>query len=263
MGNPFWLEVRKNEVAGISQALVDVYVIEHPCNARLFPNKWTEKLNMPDSQYVSQFKLIGTHDSATGYYRGGAPMVKVQNHNITEQLNMGVRFLDLRIGLTEGDALTMFHGGFYLGVSFNAVVQEMKNFLDSNKEEFIVALIKHEHGDKQATINALEKYVTDNSSYFCLNEQVPKYGDAKGKIVVVTGFQSSLPTLSVSWPDNTTDYTDKTSNQFSVQDNYNGGRVASKLEVAENFIRKRGPVSNKGYNFNFLCIWKKFSQWSK
>ena len=63
--------------------------------------------SLQDSLNIAQINLPGTHDSCA--YRVQFPMLsKCQNTTITEQLNSGIRFLDIRVE-KEGNKLKLVH----------------------------------------------------------------------------------------------------------------------------------------------------------
>lgn len=96
---------------------------------------------LPDSMPLSILSIPGTHDSAA--YNTGIIWARTQDDSITEQLNKGVRYLDLRVGK---DAY-MYHGSIWVGANEGLVthLKEIKTFLNQNPGEFVLIRIKAEN----------------------------------------------------------------------------------------------------------------------
>jgi 1-phosphatidylinositol phosphodiesterase len=104
---------------------------------------------------ITKMAIPGTHDSATGTYNGGIPMVKCQHRTITDQLNLGVRALDIRVGTDSHGVVQTYHGSS-VQVTFNSVLTDINNFLGLNGNEFVILMLKNEHGaDSSIAVNAL------------------------------------------------------------------------------------------------------------
>ncbi len=83
-------------------------------------SKWMEDCN--DEKYLTELSIPGTHDSCTFNYKlingikfinskiGDDPsgLVKCQERSLTEQLERGIRCLDIR-GRHINDGLTIYH----------------------------------------------------------------------------------------------------------------------------------------------------------
>lgn len=89
---------------------------------RLNGKNWMS--GIPDERYLCEINLPGTHDSATAYCKNstgnavklfGHPVfntgeyAKTQSLTLSEQLNAGVRYLDLRLSAKQGELL-LCHG---------------------------------------------------------------------------------------------------------------------------------------------------------
>ena len=109
-----------------------------------------------------------------------------QSLTITEQLNIGIRFLDIRLGI-DG-ILKIYHGdNLALRSSyqpFNDVAQEIYKFLDNNPTETILMSIKNETGDNVSP--HMKAHIDKSSKYWNLNRNATQLNqDVRGKIIVM------------------------------------------------------------------------------
>ena len=63
---------------------------------------------LPDERAVSEIVIPGTHDCASQNAQLGF-ITKCQALDIAQQLNIGARYLDIRLGAVDG-ALKLYHG---------------------------------------------------------------------------------------------------------------------------------------------------------
>lgn len=63
---------------------------------------------LPDKTLLSDITIPGTHDTCA---RSNIPFVRTQYLSVTQQLEAGIRFLDLRCRLLADGDLYMYHGG--------------------------------------------------------------------------------------------------------------------------------------------------------
>lgn len=97
---------------------------------------------IPDSRYIYEINLPGTHDSATAYCKNatdntvklfGLPpfhvekFAKTQSLTLPEQLHAGVRYLDLRFSPKQGELL-LCHGNNDKIAAVNTVVRFLRRF---------------------------------------------------------------------------------------------------------------------------------------
>lgn len=85
---------------------------------------------IPDEFPLSRLTIPGTHDSCA---RSNIPFVRTQYLSISQQLALGIRFLDLRLRRHDNGSLYCYHGGVPLGLpgrlSFDAVMSSVWIFL--------------------------------------------------------------------------------------------------------------------------------------
>jgi len=108
---------------------------------------------IPDERYLCEINLPGTHDSATAYCKNstdnyvqffGRPVfntgkyAKTQSLTLPEQLNAGVRYLDLRLSAKQGELL-LCHGNNEKVAAVNKLLSFLRFFdpasVSRNREE--------------------------------------------------------------------------------------------------------------------------------
>ena len=174
-------------------------------------NNWMTTIG--NEKYLYELTIPGTHDSGAlvdGLYRGTA---KCQNLTIHQQLNAGVRFLDIRCRHLN-DAFVIHHGQVYQKLNFTDVLNAVSGFLGANPNETVLMSVKEEYdaeGNTRTFAETFTTYVNNNPSLWYLGTSVPKLGDVRGKIVLLRRFnESPYPTGrginadGNGWPDDTT-----------------------------------------------------------
>jgi 1-phosphatidylinositol phosphodiesterase len=175
---------------------------------------------------LSALSIPGTHNSPTCHK--ALPSVRCQAVSVKEQLNNGVRFLDLRVQPEnpenpDKDGLILVHSAFPISLTGNKYFRDIVNtvfeFLDANPSETVIMSVKRE-GVGKATDQQLSKilhdhYATDSTRWFT-EDRIPVLGEARDKIVLVRRFalDDSLKGEhggkgwcidAESWPDNCAD----------------------------------------------------------
>src|SRR5688500_6812528 len=96
--------------------------------------------SLSGSSLLSQFSIPGTHNSAARF-EPFAGTAKCQNLTNSEQLNIGIRFLDIRCRHLD-NCFTIHHGSVYQNINFDHVLNSCIEFLNSNPAETIVMIVK-------------------------------------------------------------------------------------------------------------------------
>ncbi len=220
---------------------------------------------------LSQISLPGTHDSAAwGMY---LPATNTQTLSIGDQLRAGVRFLDIRLGLSSG-ALYLYHGSVYLLLSFDDVLGWIDAFLVANPMETVVMSIKNEGTASDDFANVLKsRYIDANPSRYWVSDLVPTVQQAQGKIVLVRrfglpagGFPKGLGLdFSNGWSDNaknaTISYRSRVDPAQSVtghvQDFYDTSDVAAKAQAVGDMLTmaEKGKPTDIFLNFSSAVGW--------
>jgi 1-phosphatidylinositol phosphodiesterase len=180
---------------------------------------------IPDDVLLSQLTIPGTHESCC--LGAGGPLVQCQNRSITDQLNNGIRFLDIRVRRYKS-GFTIHHGPVYQGKTLTDVLNECIPFLRQHPSECIIISIKAEEGNgglfdppppynpTYSTIGETFEKTYTKWYYDNGNEEVPLWyfqddnphlGQVRGRIVLFNRFQDYKEIVGVgpyTWPDNAT-----------------------------------------------------------
>ncbi|EMF0060778.1 phosphatidylinositol-specific phospholipase C domain-containing protein, partial [Enterococcus hirae] len=204
---------------------------------------WMSRLG--DDLRVSQFSIPGTHDSCATH--GVLGIGKEQSLSLPEQLNAGIRYLDIRCKYTNG-TFAIHHGPVYQQLMFGDVLNQVIDFLNKHPKETVFMRVKQEQShvdDKTFNNTFLNHYALDSAwkKYFWNNEgnnkQNPRLKDIRGKIVVlynVAGLNFGL---------------DYAHGIFDIQDEYNAD-YSEKLNAVMNYMNRANTGDiNTGY-INYL-----------
>ncbi|MGH3971956.1 MAG: phosphatidylinositol-specific phospholipase C [Pseudonocardiaceae bacterium] len=112
---------------------------EDPTGELISRSSWMGDIS--DDVQVTALSIPGTHDS--GCIVGPLGLAKTQNLDIPEQLDAGIRFLDIRLAHYQ-DSLLVHHDVIYMGKSYKDVLQICADFLVRHPSETILMLVKEE-----------------------------------------------------------------------------------------------------------------------
>ncbi len=173
--------------------------------------------NVNGALKLSEISMPGSHDTGTQYVT--LPLIgRCQDSSIPQQLDMGVRVLDIRLNTHDdgsgGVALTISHGFLdckerpYLAaesLSFDKVLSDCREFLKAHPTETILMLVKHENGDAtpQQVQDALAKAFGDASDIYTENRN-PSLDEVRGKIILARRYGEAadgLEGLNFCWAD--------------------------------------------------------------
>nr|WP_308365063.1 phosphatidylinositol-specific phospholipase C [Streptomyces sp. ISL-86] len=176
-----------------------------------------------DSTALQRMTIPGTHDSGA---RQGGLYVACQNTSIAEQLDSGIRFLDVRCRVTGG-SFAIHHGSFYQGLMFGEILVACWNFLAAHPSETVLMRLKQEYSEESdATFRAVFDDYLDNRGWrplFRIADTLPALGQTRGKVLLLPD-NGGLPG-GLRYGDG---------NVFDIQDDY----------MAEPFA-KRGKIENQ------------------
>lgn len=160
--------------------------------------------HISDETFISSISIAGTHNSAA-CFKLSAPSVQCQGKSITDQLNHGVRYLDIKLSkdyMSRGENvndLMIVHGKFPVKLSgsykFKKVLDEVYNFLKLNSTETVLISIKFENTmlnwnaqtDEFAKI-LFQKFIAHNRNRWYLSDNIPTLKYARGKAVLLRRF---------------------------------------------------------------------------
>ena len=220
--------------------------------------------NFKDTELLSQLSIPGTHDSGALYepFPGTA---KCQNLTIAEQLNIGVRFIDIRCRHID-NSFTIHHGSVYQNLTFQDVLNTCNAFLDANPTETIIMSVKEEYDPENNTRpfeQTFVSYVNQNFSRWFFGTKIPTLGQVRGKIVLFKRFVTSIPggLDATAWADDTS-FSIGNPAPMRVQDNYNCSSTSEKWTDVSNMLAEAqsglaGTLYvnfSSGYTSNFLGI---------
>ncbi len=172
--------------------------------AAITAKKWMSLL--PDNKQLNEINIPGTHNSAA---KNCNFIAKCQNRTLMDQLNYGIRFLDIRCRHIQ-DRFDLHHGVSYLGIKFDTLQQICKEFLDANPSETIVMSIKpemKERANKWSFDEVFIKYANQMPGLWYMNENIPILKHVRGKIVLLRRFYTSFLPLGIDlsgWRHNNT-----------------------------------------------------------
>ncbi|MGA3162004.1 MAG: phosphatidylinositol-specific phospholipase C [Terracidiphilus sp.] len=171
-------------------------------------HNWMKKI--PDSVNLAELSIPGTHESGALHEPAGGT-AKTQNLSIPQQLDFGIRFLDIRCSVSENEhALLIFHGkqpfAVYQEQNFDDVLNACANFLNANPSETILMRVRNEGENKEEQFCNLfglyEKSMVDvktrRTDLFFPDaslpyKKFPNLGAARGRIVLLRNFGLSWP----------------------------------------------------------------------
>ena len=176
-----------------------IHLLEHShitlyCAAHL--TSWMQYLR--DDLPLSVLSIPGTHNSPTCHR--ALPSVRCQAVPLREQLDNGVRFLDVRVQPENPldpakDGLILVHSVFPISLTgnkyFRELLKDVFSFLDNSPGETVIMSIKRE-GTGNATDAQLSRilkdhYASDMSRWFTA-PRIPELGEVRGKVVLIRRF---------------------------------------------------------------------------
>ena len=212
---------KQSYILGLSIALLSVIISSFallPINksSSKSPDLWMQKVN--DDFLINELSIPGTHDSGALHSIFDVSG-KCQDINIKTQLNIGVRFFDLRLQLVN-DEFKIVHSFVDQNLSFTSVMKDLSSFIRSNSSEFLIISLKKEESDVNSSKSfkdALLDELTNYDDVLCFDSLLPKtLKEARGKIYIIDRYDLSVGISAYSgWVDSST----FTINDLYVQDN--------------------------------------------
>ncbi|MFE7558788.1 phosphatidylinositol-specific phospholipase C domain-containing protein [Kitasatospora sp. NPDC057500] len=148
---------------------------------------------------LHKLSILGTHESCALY--GGGP-TQCQSKSITELLEAGVRFLDVRCVHAHGTwDFPVFHGSVYQETHFADVERACRDFLHAHPSETILMNLQQEINNglvNRTGEEFLERFLDlYDPSVWVFPNSSPKLEDCRGKIVLVRAYD---PASKAGWP---------------------------------------------------------------
>jgi len=166
--------------------------------------------SLPGNKRISELSVPGTHDTMSFY---GGDIVKTQSLPLMEQLNSGVRALDIRCRHYY-DTFTIHHGFVYQNANFDDVLSTVQQFLQAHPNETVLMRVKEEYNAEGTTRAFDDTFTMYKQRYGGLfwnyNSANPTLDQVRGKIVVLQNF-SAKQQVGIPW------------GNLNIQDNYQLG----------------------------------------
>ncbi len=210
---------------------------------------WMASLNNETS--LREVNMPGSHDTMALYSIGDLSG-QCQSLSLKEQLNLGVRFLDIRLKENK-NKLEAVHGIVDQKASFDMVTKTVEEFITNHPQEFLIMSIKEESKAVNSTISfeeSLKTYLTSDI-YLKGNDIPEKVGDVRGKIMILSRYQN--PTIGIpaftGWADSQT-FT--MPNDIFVQDTF---RITSKEQKQDEIVKCFNEAGH-ALKINFLSAYR-------
>ena len=158
-------------------------------------NNWMAGVD--GEKYLYELSIPGTHDSGALHEEWYEIGVQCQSLTIPEQLNAGVRYLDIRCRHLN-NAFVIHHDAYYQHQNFNDVLESVTSFLRANPSETVVMLVKPEYTSEGNTRTFAEtfkayqaEWETRYPNIWYVGTTVPKLVDVRGRIVLLRRFNEA------------------------------------------------------------------------
>lgn len=149
--------------------------------------RWMEALD--DDTLLRNISIPGTHGSTA---RHGGWASENQTLSIRQQLDAGIRFLDLRTRHYY-NTLEMHHGIVYQHINFGSVLDEIVGFLQAHPTETVLIRVKEEasaEGNTRPLEVTVDSYFDKYGKHFHTRaDWDTRLGDLRGKIVMLKEFE--------------------------------------------------------------------------
>ncbi|KAL1838594.1 hypothetical protein VTJ49DRAFT_2490 [Mycothermus thermophilus] len=224
--------------------------------------------NLSSSLPLSALSIPGTHNSPTCHV--ALPSVRCQAVPVVDQLNNGVRFLDVRVSCPPFNSssnnnnpdilpainLSLVHSAFPVALFgrkyLSSLLSTLYDFLAAHPSETILLSLKRE-GTGKGTDADLARFVhchsrAAGSERWYTSPRIPTLGECRGRIVLVRRYglhDSSVPHDEAgidgsAWPDNVADGMCG-SGTIRIQDYYgvgNRGEIQTKIRFAQEGLER-------------------------
>lgn len=184
---------------------------------------------------------------------GGFGYAQNQSLGLTNQLNNGIRFIDVRARYING-VFTIHHGDYYTNSNLGDVFLGIRDFLQEHPSETVIMRLKQEKstlGDDQLNqefqkyFNRFDDIIWENNS----NITNPTLGEIRGKVVILRNFDGSLnEKIGLQYPGN-----------MDIQDQYEGMRAGSKKAAVD--AQLRATSSGKGNGIIYITYLSFTGNW--
>jgi 1-phosphatidylinositol phosphodiesterase len=228
------------------------------------PQDWMEQLS--DDQTLAHVNLPGTHDTGALHY--AALGAQCQTMSIGDQLNAGIRFLDIRCSHRH-DQFFIYHGVTHQLQQFGPDVLDVcSDFLLAHPTETVVMCVKDEGNAMENTRTFTDTFQWYLTTYkagtakapWYIAGSIPAIGEVRSHIVLVRRFASTTVPLGIdasAWPDDTTFVIRTGGATLQVQDEYTTTSVDQKWTAVKAHLdaARAGNPDDWYINFSSAAKW--------
>ena len=206
--------------------------------------------NVDDDTRLTEMSIPGSHDSGAMHSIGDVAG-KCQDLSINNQLDIGIRFFDIRLKLKNNEFVVV-HGPVEQNLEFETVLTDFVSFIEENNSETLIISIKKEAESSNSTLTfdeALIQQLTTYDDVVVFDDTLPEtLGEARGKIYIISRYEDS--TIGIPAYEGWEDSTSFVLNDFYVQDNYKISDVNDKIEdIKKTFTYSSSNVDKLSLNF--------------
>ena len=154
---------------------------------------------------LSSLSIPGTHDTCTQYV-GMSYIFQCQDTSVSEQLENGYRYLDLRLVIEEKDeeqTLVIKHNfsncktgrwPWSKHLYLEDVLEDVYEFLEEHPTETVILCMKAENSedDVAQVQELLYQQIEQQEQQWYLANEIPMLEDVRGKIVLATRFEDKM-----------------------------------------------------------------------
>ncbi len=207
-------------------------------------NNWMASID--GRKTISELSIPGSHDAGARF----EPLkgtTKCQSLTISEQLDAGVRFLDIRCH-NSGNEFSIYHGPIFQKLTFAQVLDTVCVFLKANPTETVIMSVKEENSSTGATFATIfDNYVAKSPGIWYLKPTIPTLGAVRGKIVLFRRFAGNEGIQASSWADNQT----FTNGDLKIEDYYSVPSSDAKWSAVLNHLNAAKTGSNRSLYISF------------
>lgn len=194
-----------------------------PSSNQVTAKNWLQAV--PDHIYISQLSIPGTHESAA-LHEGLPNTARCQWLSIKQQLNIGVRYLDIRCRHMN-NKFNIYHGIVNQRQNFSDILNACKQFLKENPSEFIFMCVKEEYkavNNSRPFYKTFKEYLKNEAKdIFYTKNKIPTLASVRGKIVLIRRFYAPKKLgiqARYGWVNNGSSVINNGTNQLHIQDMY-------------------------------------------
>ena len=142
-----------------------------------------------DETLLKKVVIPGAHDAGT---KGLSYLAETQDRDTADMLSCGTRYFDLRVSKTKDGELKIYHGPFK-GVTLDSVLEQIKQFLQTNPTEALILDFQHFDGnaEQDTKTKVLTLPVVEAQGDFVEFVDNLTLGEIRGKCLILWGDDSA------------------------------------------------------------------------